>query len=276
MSVAALTPADLARIAQSPGWRAHRVEVMDTAAGKVLVKGQRPARAGMLYGALNAAARLIGAPLLQAVPMHGGAKAQQTEVARLQALHGAGAPVPRVLHVGPDHFVMQWLGAEHLGTLLQGGHPHAVRLWREAGDALVRLHGRGQYLSQGFARNLIVDTAASPPVLAGAIDFEDDPLDVMSLPEAQVRDWLAYLQSTVWTLPLSTAQIDAQLDAWLLHEGAPVRQQFADAARRLGWLRHLPRQRRYGRDTVALQAAAAAAHRFTLRQGAAGASHPIS
>lgn len=276
MSVAALTPADLARIARSPGWRAHRVEVMDTAAGKVLVKGQRPARAGTLYGALNAAARLIGAPLLQAVPMHGGAKAQQTEVARLQALHGAGAPVPRVLHVGPDHVVMQWLGAEHLGTLLQGGHPHAVRLWREAGDALLRLHGRGQYLSQGFARNLIVDTAANPPVLAGAIDFEDDPLDVMSLPEAQVRDWLAYLQSTVWTLPLSTAQIDAQLDAWLLHEGPAVRQQFADAARRLGWLRHLPRQRRYGRDTVALQAAAAAAHRFTLRQGAAGASHPIS
>ena len=122
MSVAALLPADLARIAQSPGWRAHRVEVMDTAAGKVLVKGQRPARASTLYRALNAAARLIGAPLLQAVPMHGGAKAQQTEVARLQALHGAGAPVPRVLHVAPDQGVEALEAERKVRTALGAGH----------------------------------------------------------------------------------------------------------------------------------------------------------
>ena len=84
---------------RSPGWRARRVEVFDTDAGKVLAKGQRPARHPARYQLLNALARLVGVPFLKAVPMHGGAEAQRIELARLQALHEAGAGVPRVLHV---------------------------------------------------------------------------------------------------------------------------------------------------------------------------------
>ena len=37
----ALSPQDLHRIAQSRGWRDGRVEVFDTASGKVTVKGLR-------------------------------------------------------------------------------------------------------------------------------------------------------------------------------------------------------------------------------------------
>jgi hypothetical protein len=274
MTVMALSPQDVERITRSRGWRERRIEVFDTAGGRVLVKGQRPERHPAVYRLLNLAARLTGASFLKAVPMHGGAHTQQVEVARLRALRQAGARVPRVLHVAPDHFVMQWLGDEHLGLLLEAGHPHAVALWREAGDALVRLHARGQYLSQACARNMIVDTADEPPRLAGAIDFEDDPLQVMNLPEAQVRDWLNFLHSTLWMLPLPPEQADAQLDAWMRLEGEGVRQQLRRAARKLGWLRHLPRWRRLGRDTVALRAVAAATHRFALRHDACRAPHP--
>ena len=49
--------------------------------------------------------------------------------------------------------------ARTLGDVIQSHHPQAAALWREAGDALVRLHAAGQYLSQGFARNMIVDGA---------------------------------------------------------------------------------------------------------------------
>ena len=273
MTVMALSPQDVERITRSRGWRERRIEVFDTAGGRVLVKGQRAERHPALYRLfLNVAARLTGVPFLKDVPKHGGARTQQVEVARLRALHEAGARVPRVLHEGPDHFVMQWLGGDHLGTLLQAGHPHAVALWREAGDALVRLHARGQYLSQACARNLIVDTDSQPPRLAGAIDFEDDPLEVMSLPEAQARDWLNFLQSTLWMLPLSPAQADARLDDWMRLESGGVRQQFRRAARQLGWLRHLPRWRRLGRDTLGLRSAAAAIHRFAARQDARGVS----
>ena len=261
----ALTPQELQRIAQSPGWRRGRVEVFDTAAGRVTVKGLRPARHPARYLLLNRLARWLGVPFLKAAPLAGGVQAQHTEVARLRMLRSAGARVPEVLHVGLDHFVMQWLGRAHLGDVLQAGHPGAGALWREAGDELLRLHQAGQYLSQGFARNMNVDDDLAAPRLAGLIDFEDDPLDVMSLPEAQVRDWLAYLHSTLWTLRLPQAEVDACLDRWLAAESPAVRVGFVQACRRLGWLRVLPRQRRFGRDTVALQAAAAAAHRYVLR-----------
>lgn len=278
MSVVRLSPLDQERIARSSGWRTHRIEVFDTAAGKVLVKGQRAARHPARYRLLNALARLVGVPFLKAVPMHGGAEAQRIEIARLQALHEAGAGVPRVLHVAPDHFVMQWLGEGDLSTLLRTGHPQAAALWREAGDALLCVHARGQYLSQGFARNLIVDMRSQPPRLAGMIDFEDDPLDVMGLAEAQVRDWLSYLHSTLWTLAplLPQAESDAQLDAWMAGEFDAVRHLFRHACRKLAWLRGLPRQRRFGRDTVALQAAAAAAHRYAGRHRAHLAASPSS
>lgn len=270
----ALSPQELQRIAQSRGWRDGRVEVFDTASGKVTVKGLRPRRHPARYRLLNAVARLLGLPFLQAVPMPGGEQAQHTEVARLRALQGAGAQVPQVLHVDSDHFVMRWLGQHHLGDVIQAGHPQAVALWREGGEVLVRLHAAGQYLSQGFARNMIVDGAPASPRLAGLIDFEDDPLQVMGLPDAQVRDWLAYLHSTVWMLPLPEAELDAHIDQWMAAESPELRARFFHACRRLAWLRRLPRHRRFGRDTVALQAAAAAAHRYVARH--AGADDPIS
>lgn len=262
MNTMALSLQDQERVAQSPGWRAARVEVLETAQGKVVVKGQRAPRHPARYRVLNLLAGLLNTPLLKAAPMHGGARAQAVEVARLTALRQAGAPVPPLLHVAPDHIVMGWLGHEHLGTLLQAHQPEALRLWREAGELLLRLHASGQYLSQGFARNMIVDTTAKPARLAGLIDFEDDPLEVMSLAEAQTRDWLAFLQSTLWTLPLPADEIDTWLRRTLAQERPEVQAEFLRACRPLGRLRHLPRSRRFGRDTVALQAAAAAAHRY--------------
>ena len=262
MNTMALSLQDQERVAQSPGWRERRIEVMDTAQGKVVVKGQRATRHPARYQVLNGLAAFFGAPLLKAAPMHGGARAQAVEVKRLSALRQAGAQVPELLHTAPDHIVMRWLGDEHLGTLLQAGHPHALALWREAAAGLLQLHRAGQYLSQGFARNMIVDTTAQPPRLAGWIDFEDDPLEVMSLPEAQARDWLAFLQSTLWTLPLDAAAVDDWLRQTMDDEQPEVRAEFLRAGRQLGGLRHLPTSRRFGRDTVALQAVAAAVHRY--------------
>ncbi len=277
MSAVALSAQELQQIAAAPGWRGGSVSVVDLpVAGKVVVKGMRTARHPARHRLLNGIAQLLGLPLLKAAPILGGAQAQQTEVARLRALHGAGVCVPEVLHVGADHFVMQWLGREHLANLLHDGHPQSAALWREGGRALVRLHAAGQYLSQGFARNMIVDDAQAPAHLAGMIDFEDDPLQVMSLPDAQVRDWLNYLHSTLWMLQMPAAQVDTCIDDWLRAESPAVRALFLRACRTLAWLRVLPRQRRWGRDTVALQAAAAAAHRYLRRQAGSAAARQTS
>lgn len=233
-----MTDDDLQRIRASSGWRERRVEVLHgTGDGSVVIKGQRVARSAWRYRLLNGFARLIGLPLLKAAPAHGGARAQAIEVERLRRLAAAGVAVPRVLHVSDEFFVQSWLGDGRLDHLLQ--REDALVWWHRGLQALLDVHARGQYLSQAFARNFIAvgDTLAM-------IDFEDDPLEAMTLDEAQARDWLAYLHATALAFrqraPVLHAECTALLREALARERAPVRALVADTARRLRWLLRLP------------------------------------
>lgn len=270
MTAPTLSPQDLQAIASAaPQWRGGNVAVVQTPhAGRVVVKSMRAPRHPARYRLLGALAGLLGAPYLKTAPLLGGAAGQALEVRRLRALHAAGVRVPQVLHVAPDHFVMQWLGPGDLAAALRQRHPQSAALWREGGEALTRIHCAGQCLSQAFARNMIVSETGT---LAGMIDFEDDPLQVMPLADAQARNWLDYLHSTLWLAPLPQAEADACLDAWMQAAPAATRARFTHACQRLAWLRALPTHRRWGRDTVSLQAAAAAAHRFLGRHAAPSA-----
>jgi hypothetical protein len=243
---------DLARIRDSQGWRRDRTEAFDTADGPVIVKGQRGWRGGAAYRALNALARIADSRVLQAVPVHGGAASQEVEVRRLRALHAAGAKVPRVLHVEPEFFVMERAEGRNLAQVLNDKPADAIGLWQRGLEAVRAVHARGEYLSQAQARNFIV----SPGGLV-AIDFEDDPLEVMTLAEAQAHDWLIYLLSTVWMLD------DRALLLSMWERFAPAgcglwRDLLLKTTRRLGWMRHLPSERKpWGRDIVSAQAVAA-------------------
>jgi len=233
-----MTPADLQRIRSSPGWRRSRVELFhDTSVGSVIVKGQRAQRPAWRYRLLNGLARLIQLPLLKAAPAHGGARAQRIELDRLRLLAAAGVPVPQVLHAEDEFFVQSWLGETRLDQLLRRGD--ALVWWQRGMRALVDLHARDQYLSQAFARNFI----ARGDALA-MIDFEDDPLEVMTLEQAQARDWLAFAHASALAfrkrLPAPHAECIALLRAELAHEHAAVRQLVSDAARRLRWVQRLP------------------------------------
>lgn len=232
-----MTPQDLQRIRGSDGWRRQRVELFhDTSEGSAIVKGQRAARPAWRYRLLNGFARLVGLQGLKAAPAHGGARAQAIEVERLQRLAAAGVAVPRVLHVDDEFFVQSWLGDARLDRLLK--REGALAWWQRGLRTLVDLHARGQYLSQAFARNFI----ASGDALA-MIDFEDDPLEVMTLDEAQARDWLAYLHSSALAFrlkpPAAHADCVALLRAELAREREPVRQLVAHTARRLRWVQRL-------------------------------------
>ncbi len=252
-----MSVASIARIEASPVWRAKRVEVFELPEGKVLVKGQRETRSPWPHRLLNALAWMAGVSYLKAVPVHGESQSQAIEIMRLRALYGAGLPVPQVLHVAPDYFVMSYLGDRDMALTLREQGVQAWGLWMAAMEQLLRVHAQGQYLSQCFARNIIVSDR-----FHGLIDFEDDPLEVMTLVEAQARDWLIYLQSTLFNLGAEPAQVDAALRDVLGRESVPVRDVLGHAARRLGWLRRLPTNRRvWGKDFVSMQAVGAALHR---------------
>lgn len=247
-----LSAATLAQIDASPGWRRNRVEVLDTPDGRLLVKGQRPLRSGWGYRLLNGMAWLTGVPLLKAAPAYGGSQAQTVEATRLRALRAAGVPVPEVLHEAPDYLAMQYLGKRTLLDEIKLDEyklspEHCLRMWKMGLDAVADLHRRGQYLSQGFARNLIWHEGQ-----VWFIDFEDDPLEVMDLTSAQMRDWFAYLYSCILflhalapqMLPIWNQIVDAQT--------AAVSQLMHRNARHLTWLRLFPNRRNWGRDVVNL------------------------
>ncbi|MBA3592347.1 MAG: hypothetical protein H0W47_00920 [Polaromonas sp.] len=248
---------DLQRIRTSTGWRQHRTEVIRLAGGTVVVKGQRPARAPGGAGALRLLASLTGLSLVKPAPAPGGADGQAIEVGRLAALRAAGLLAPQVLHVDPEFFVMEFLAGPNMAQAMEDEPAKALLLWQQGLQAVLVLHAQKQYLSQAFARNFIL----SPQGVA-AIDFEDDPAQAMPLLQAQARDWLLYLQSTVWLLP-ADARAFAQA-AWkdtIAEETPAVTAALRAAVGRLSWMRHLSSRRKpWGRDIISAQAAAAFLH----------------
>ena len=255
-----MSPSSVATIDAATGWRQSRVEIFDLPEGQVLVKGQRAPRSLWPHRVLNWFAKLARVPYIKAVPVHGGARSQDIELRRLAALAAAGVPVPAVRHVAPDYFVMDYLGHKDLAVTLREQGMAAFGLWRAGLEQLLLVHARGQYLSQCFARNMIVSDKFD-----GLIDFEDDPLEVMTLVQAQARDWLIYLQSTLVNLAAEPSLLDDALCQVLQQESAGVRAVLRHAAGRLAWLRWLPTSRHvWGKDFVSLQAVAAALHRHHL------------
>lgn len=247
-------------IDQSMGWRQHRVEMMSLPDGDVVVKGHRAPRGPMRFFLLNTLARITRNPMLQPVPVPGGQVSQQTEVARLQQLAHAGVAVPSVLYAGPRYLIMQRIEGHDLIHGMRNDAASALKAFVMGLCALHDLHHKGQYLSQAFARNMLLHKDHIV-----FIDFEDDPLLVMPLVHAQVRDWLSYLLSAIWGNQASTQDL---MQAWQLSaQQIPeaTMQSLLSAVRSLVWMRHLPDQRKpWGRDIVTVQAAAAFLYQWMI------------
>ena len=257
-----ISPQSVARIEASQGWRASRVEIFKLPEGKVVVKAQRPARSAWPHRLMNMLTSLARVPYLRAVPVHGGARSQKIEITRLQALAASGLPVPKVQHVGADYFVMSFVGSRDLALTLREQGSGAFKIWVQGMEQLLRVHSQGQYLSQCVARNIIVSDTVD-----GLIDFEDDPLEVMGLVEAQARDWLIYLHSTLLNLAADSTLVDEAIASALAREPMPVRAVLRHAAKRLAWLRCLPTNRKvWGKDFVSLQVVAAALYRHHMSE----------
>jgi hypothetical protein len=162
-------------------------------------------------------------------------------VERLRSLRAAGLRVPEVLHVDAEFIVLSHLPGRSLVELIEAGGAAGREAWHAGLDAIAEVHARGEYLSHAFARNFIAERGGAPAM----IDFEVDPLEVFSLDQAQARDWLAYLHSTLWLLQPSAATAPA-VAGRLARARPAVRAEVEAAGRRLGVLRHLPRSRRFG------------------------------
>jgi hypothetical protein len=260
-----LSAASIARIESSQGeqsWRTRRVQVFDLPEGKVIVKGQRPKRGPWRHRILRWIGQILRAPMVRPVPVPGGAQSQAIEVKRLEQMSASAVPVPQVLHVADEYFVMRYLGDSDLAIQLRLLGLEAFGLWRQAAIYLIQTHDAGHYLSQCFARNIVIGRQSEDLFVAGLIDFEDDPVVVMTLLEAQVRDWMLFLQSTLFGLNAPAHVLQPVLTELLNRENPQVRDALLQHAKGLTWLRHLPTSRKiFGKDFVSIQATAHALYR---------------
>lgn len=214
------------------------------------------------YRLLGLLARALRLPVLQPVANPGGRAAIATEVRRLHDLASRGLRVPPVLASNDAGFVMRHLGAPGQDTPSLGNEMEAaaaqgpaavLALWRQGLQALSRVHQTGTCLSQAFARNLV----RCPDGVVGYIDFEDDPAAELPLALCHARDALCYAHSTAWILQQAGA-LDAARplwQAWLQSLHPEARQALRDSVQRLRLARHLPENRRWGRDAQRIRAA---------------------
>ena len=229
---------------------------------QVWLKKAGPRHSMARYRVLGLLAWLTRLQVLRPVPNLGGSTAIATEARRLHSLAALGLRVPEVLAQQPEGLLLSHLGRPGEATPSFDGEmqaasaagPQAVLArWQEGLAALQAVHARGACLSQAFARNLV----RCPDGVLGFIDFEDDPLASLPLALCQARDALCYVHSTALYLREAGALPEARAvwAHWLAEQPAALGALLATTAQRLAWLRHLPQDRRWGRDLQRARAA---------------------
>ena len=141
-------------------------------------------------GIFDAIARGLDIDALRPPPHPGGGEAKQIEARRLAELGAQRVCVPRVLGESASTLLLSNLG-DIFAAQLRAADCDIARidaLTTAVIDAIADTHARSAYLGQPLPRNITLDDSGR----VGFIDFEEDPLEFMSLPQAQARDWLMF------------------------------------------------------------------------------------
>ncbi|UOO81328.1 hypothetical protein LVJ83_10195 [Uruburuella testudinis] len=205
------------------------------------------------YALLGIIARSLHLGALQPVPNLGGSTAIAIEAARLRALAEHNIRTPRLLAESSDGLMFTHIGEYTLLHHIEYS-PERLHYWLQGLEAIGNVHCHGEYLSQAFARNIIICNDNT----IGFIDFEDDPGQYMPLIRCQSRDYLCYLHSTaIWLQKHRLLEPAARL--WQQHLAqlpADMPPDILKASRPIRWMRHL-KARFWGSDTLRLAALAA-------------------
>jgi tRNA A-37 threonylcarbamoyl transferase component Bud32 len=130
----------------------------------------------------------LGIGPLRPPPHRGGDAARAIEARRLRELAAQQVNVPRVLGQGRRSLMLSDNGRSLNACLREAANDRARdALIQLAVQAIAQAHAQGAYLGQPVPRNMTFDG-----VRIGFIDFEEDPLEVMTLAQAQARDWLMF------------------------------------------------------------------------------------
>lgn len=189
---------------------------------------------------------------LRSPPQHDHERAKQLELQRIRQLRERGVLVPKVLGEGRATLLLSDIGPSLSNRLKDAAAPRQVdELVHDAVAAIVSAHRRGAYLGQAFARNIVVSDGR-----VGFIDFEEDPLEVMPLRDAQARDWLMFTAGVSRHYEGRSEVLAGMIGEALPEVAGDVALEVRQVASRLGFLRRCTRH--LGRRARALGVAVAA------------------
>lgn len=226
------------------------------------VKKPSEPRFRWIYSLSNNLVKWINLPYFQAPPHAGGPgglESLRIEKDMLQQLHAADIPVPEVVASTEGWIALSTTGDRNLDEVL-GDLPVEQRLplWLQATDEIAHIHQKNLYLSQAFARNIMLQDNGENHLgeknyKIYFLDFEENPAVVMTVAQAQMRDWAFFLHSTAC---LVTHDMPAAQLAFLEHLRAESHQAQLTAQamfRQLSRLRWLFKPiRNMGRDCMRL------------------------
>ncbi|MCS2607738.1 hypothetical protein [Halomonas dongshanensis] len=219
---------------------------------KVWLKRAAKRNSRLSYLPLSVLAKWLKVDAFKPVPNLGGEKSILTEASRIQTLAQAGIAVPTILAQQPQALLLADAGdngqpaVTFLEKLERSQTPDEVDATLAQGiTALNRVHAQGCYLSEAFARNILM--AGEQTVF---IDFETDPGTVLSPVDCMVRDWYCLIFSLYGKFhkrPLQGERLAPALLTGLQQASQPVRERFRDTLPHLLRLKRIP-FRRFGSD----------------------------
>lgn len=227
---------------------AARIEKITVAGGDFWLKKAAPPRGVFRYHALNLFSWMLRLPLLKAVPQPGGDAAIKNEIKRLQALASMGVLVPQIIAYDSSWLLIKDAGQSIIKTMKQNETTQSCRqqLFMACLTAIKSLHLKDQYLSQGFVRNMLLADEAAMQV--AFIDFEDDPLDVMNLAEAQARDVLLLVNSTARFFVDDHEFFSNSIQQFMTGHSPEMVAALRTTTQRMQWITKIPFQKLFGHD----------------------------
>jgi tRNA A-37 threonylcarbamoyl transferase component Bud32 len=219
---------------------------------QVWLKRQAKRNSRLAYLPLKLLAKWLKVEALQPVPNLGGKQSIITESRRLKALSQSGVRVPVILAESPNGLLLADAGtpdkaaATLLEMLTEAGDPKQIDHYLHITfQALNSLHRRDCYLSEAFARNILI--AQEEPVF---IDFETDPREYHSLTNCMVRDWhclIFSLYGKLYRHPMPLERLTPAIVEGLKEAQGHVRESFLLTLPKLQRLKRLP-FKRFGSD----------------------------
>ncbi|WEV48276.1 hypothetical protein OZX61_08280 [Acinetobacter sp. ESL0695] len=183
--------------------------------------------------------KFLNLQILTPVPNYGGRKSILCEMKRIRELHHIGISVPEILAETHDGVLIQDISYTDQGLMQldealgrQESLNDRIILLRKAIIEIKKIHAKESYLSEAFARNILVDSQFN----ISFIDFETDPGYFLDLQTCQARDWLCLIFSTAFRFNHNESEAIKNLLKTELASESKVIKQLSTVGIRFKWL----------------------------------------